>query len=133
MENSLVPIDPALVALVHGSFGKNGELLPFAQEIMLIECAVAGTSHRPVQEIESSLQAGTFLMLKREAQNPHDALAIMILTEGGEHIGYVPRVKNEALARLMDAGKLLFARIESKKWRGDWLKIDIQIFLRDLS
>jgi hypothetical protein len=30
------------------------------------------------------------------------------------HLGCVPRAKNEAPARLMDAGKLLFAKLESK-------------------
>lgn len=131
MENSLVPIDPALLALIHGSFGKDGGLLPFAREIMLVECPIAGTSHRPVKEIEPTLAPGAFLVLKREPQNPHDALAIMILTEAGEHLGYVPRAKNEALARLMDAGKLLFARLETKAWQGDWLKVEVHIYLRD--
>jgi hypothetical protein len=131
MEKSLVSIDPALLALIHGSFAKDGGLMPFAREIMLVECAVAGTSHRPVKEMEAALGPGVLLVLKREPDNPHDALAIMIVTEVGEHLGYVPRAKNEALARLMDAGKLLFARIESKQWQGEWLKVEVQILLRD--
>lgn len=131
MESSLVPIDPALLALIHGSFGRDGGLMPFAREIMLVECSIAGTSHRPVKDIEPTLAPGAFLVLKREPQNPHDALAIMILTEAGEHLGYVPRAKNEALARLMDAGKLLFARLEAKSWQGDWLNVEVHIFLRD--
>ena len=132
MENSLVPIDPALLALMHGSFGKDGALMPFAREIMLIECSIAGTSYRPVKDLEPSLVPETFLVLKREPGNPHDDLAIMILTEAGEHLGYVPRAKNEALARLMDAGKLLFARVEDKAWHGEWLQVDVRIFLRDV-
>ena len=35
------------------------------------------------------------------------------------------------IARLMDAGKQLFARLEAKAWHGDWLKIDIGVYLRD--
>lgn len=132
MENSLVPIDPALLALMHGSFGKDGTLMPFAREIMLVECAIAGTSHRPVKDLEPSLIPETFLVLKREPGNPHDDLAIMIFTEAGEHLGYVPRAKNEALARLMDAGKFLFARVEDKDWHGEWLQVDVRIFLRDI-
>jgi hypothetical protein len=31
----------------------------------------------------------------------------------------------------MDAGKQLFARLEAKAWHGDWLKIDIGVYLRD--
>jgi hypothetical protein len=70
--------------------------------------------------------------LKREPENPHDPLAIIIFDSTGQHhLGYVPRVKNGALARLMDVGKLLFGRLEQKQWQGDWLKADIRVFMRD--
>lgn len=131
MENSLVPIDPALLALLHGSFGKDGGLQPFVREIMLIECHIAGTSHRDIKDVEPSLTPGSLLVLKREPDNAHDALAIMIADEAGHHLGYVPRVKNEALARLMDAGKLLFGKLEKKQWVGDWLKVEMRVFMRD--
>ncbi len=68
---------------------------------------------------------------KREPANEYDALAIIIFDEKGHHLGYVSRAENEALARLKDAGKLLFGRLESKEWQGNWLKADIRIFLRD--
>lgn len=132
MDKSLVSIDPALLALMHGSFGRDGALMPFAREIMLIECHIAGTSHRDVEKLDPALSPGTLLVLKREPANAHDPLAILILTETGEPLGYVPRAKNEALARLMDAGKLLFARIEEKTWQGDWLKVEVRIYLRDV-
>ena len=131
MEQPLAKIDPAIMALMHGSFGKNGALQPFARETMLIECQIAGIAHRNVKKVEPRLTSGTMLTLKREPENPHDPLAIMILTETGEHLGYVPRAKNEALARLMDAGKLLYAKLESKSWQGDWLKVVTNIYLRD--
>lgn len=56
-----------------------------------------------------------------EPNNPHDALAIMISDEVGHHLGCIPRAKNEALARLMDAGEILFGRLESKEKQGAWL------------
>jgi hypothetical protein len=131
MEKHLVPIDPALLALMHGSFGKDGALMPFAREIMLVEAHIAGTSYRELKDVEPTLVAGALLVLKREPANPHDPLAITIFSEAGQQLGYVPRAKNEALARLMDAGKLLFARLESKSWQGDWLKVEVRIYLRD--
>lgn len=131
MEQSLVSIDPALLALIHGAFGKDGRLQPFAREIMLIECHVAGTSHRDLKSVAPALQPGAFLVLRREPDNPHDALAILILDEAGHPLGYVPRAKNEAIARLMDAGKLLFGRLDAKEWLGDWLKLETRVFLRD--
>jgi hypothetical protein len=131
MEQSLVLIDPALLALMHGSFGKDGALLPFVREIMLVECNIAGTSYRALKDVEPNLATGALLVLKREPANANDQLAIMILAQSGDHLGYVPRAKNEALARLMDAGKLLFAKLESKAWQGEWLKAGIRIYLRD--
>lgn len=131
MAQSLVPIDPALLALMHGSFGKDGALMPFAREIMLVECPIAGTSHRDVKSADGDIQPGGLLVLKREPSNPHDTLAIMIFTESGHHLGYVPRAKNEVLARLMDAGKLLFGKVESKAWTNEWLKVETRVYLRD--
>ena len=131
MENSLVPTDPAILALMHGSFSTGGGLEPFAREIMLIECHIAGTGYRDLKSVEPELPPGTLLPLKREPGNAHDSLAIMICDETGHHLGYVPRAKNEAIARLMDAGKLLFGRVESKTWQGDWLRVEIRILMRD--
>lgn len=131
MPAALVPIDPAILALIHGSFGKDGALLPFVREIMLIECHIAGTGYRDLKEVEPALLPGSFLPLRREPANEHDPLAIMILDDGGHHLGYVPRAKNEVLARLMDAGKLLFARLKSKEWRDAWLQAEVRVFLRD--
>lgn len=132
MPDALAPIDPALLALIHASFGNDGALMPFAREIMLIECHIAGTGYRNLKEIEPALQPGAFLQLKREPQNPHDPLAIMILDEAGHHLGYIPRAKNEAIARLMDAGKFLFSRLESKQWERNWLQAGVRVFMRDL-
>lgn len=94
----LAVIDPALLALLHGSFKKGGQLQPFVREIMLVECAIAGTSFRQLKEVEPLLSVGSLLPLRREPANAHDPLAIMILNESGNHLGYVPRAKNEAIA-----------------------------------
>jgi len=131
MGTDLKSIDPALLALMHGSFGKDGALQPFVKEIFLLECHVAGTSHQPVKEIEPGLSAGALLPFQREPTNKFDALAIRIHDEAGHVLGWVPREKNEVLARLMDAGKLLFGRLEAKSWVGGWLKLEIRVFLRE--
>ena len=110
----------------------DGLTAPFAKEIFLIETHVAGTSQPSSREIEPTLAVNDSLVLRREINNPHDSLAILILTESGEKFGYVPRDRNEILARLMDAGKFLFARLESKQWQGDWLRVSIRVFLREI-
>ncbi|NUP99842.1 MAG: HIRAN domain-containing protein [Armatimonadetes bacterium] len=131
MSASLTPTDPAILALLRGSFGATGLPLPFVQEIFLLECHVAGTSHVDLDAIEPRLQPGELFRFLREPENPHDELAILILTEAGEKLGYVPRAKNEVLARLMDGGKLVFAKLEAKEWVNAWLKLDVRVYLRD--
>jgi hypothetical protein len=131
MEQPLAKTDPSILALMHGSFGKDGALKPFSREIMLIECQIAGMIILEVQTVEPQLVPGALLQLKREPENPHDLLAIMVFNEAGHHLGYVPRAQNEVLARLLDAGKLLFAKLEPKSRQGDFLKVTAHIYLRD--
>lgn len=116
-----------------GAFGSDGLPLPFVKEIFLIECDIAGTTHVADIGVKTAdLAPGTLLAFRREPDNVHDSLAIQILNSRSERIGYVPRERNDVLARLMDGGKLLFGRVENKQPRGDWLRIAIKIFLRDL-
>lgn len=130
---SLTPTEQHQLALLHSHLMSGGALTaPFAKEIFLIETHVAGTSHVPIREIEATIKGGDSLVLRRETDNAHDSLAILILTENGKKLGYVPRDRNEILARLMDAGKFLIASLESKEWQGDWLRVSVRVFLRDI-
>lgn len=132
-DHALTHHEQQQLALLHAHLKAGGSLsAPFAKEIFLIETHIAGTSHVPIREIEPSLAIGGPLVLRREPENPHDPLAILILTECGNKLGYVPRDRNEILARLMDAGKLLFARLESKEWHGNWLRVAARVFLREV-
>lgn len=131
MSKSLATIDPTVLALMHGSLQQDDKLQPFAREILLTECHVSGTVHKELRTIEPSLTTGATLTLHREPSNAHDTLAIRVCDSAGHPLGYIPRITNAPLARLMDAGKQLFARIEAKAWHGDWLKIDIGVYLRD--
>jgi hypothetical protein len=131
MTNGLTPKDGLLSLLSRA--GPDADLpRPFAREILLLECHVAGTSYRDLGAIEDSLRAGDELALRREPGNEHDPLAIQILTAGGTLLGYVPRARNEAPARLMDVGKFLLARLTGKCRENRWLKIDVQIVMREL-
>lgn len=130
--SDLAIIDPNLLAIVKGSFTTEGMPMPFVQEIFLIECKVAGTSYLNLKEIEPNLQIDEILLTRREPGNEFDEFAILILTQKGEKLGYVPRDKNEILARLMDAGKLVIAKIVWKKWIGNWLNITMNLYMRDI-
>lgn len=130
MTNSLAP-NAGLVSLLNRT-GTAADLpQPFAREIILLECHIAGTAYLDLTEIEPALRAGNELTLRREPDNEHDHHAIRILTANGVHLGYVPRPKNETLAHLMDAGKFLFAKLTEKSREKRWLKIDVQIIMRE--
>ena len=132
MSHAIVKIDPKYLEIVRTSLTNKGLPKPFVQEVELLDCNVAGTSFLDLDDIEPRLKKHQLLMLKREPNNEYDNNAIIILTEEGQKLGYVPQDKNEVLSKLMDAGKLLFGRLNEKNWVDDWLKLDIQVYLRDL-
>jgi len=132
MNQAIVKIDPKYLEIVRSSLDKTGLPKPFVQEVELLNCNIAGTTFIDLKDIEPNLKNNQLLVLKREPKNEYDDKAILILTEDGQKLGYVPQERNEILSRLMDAGKLLFGRLDEKNWVGRWLRLDIQVYLRDL-
>ncbi|MCK5801294.1 MAG: HIRAN domain-containing protein [Lentisphaeria bacterium] len=129
--DSLVPYAQWLA--IKGAFGKGGVPMPFVQEIFLLECHVAGTSHiAGIGDLADTVPVGELLAFVRERDNPHDGLAILICNRDSHKLGYVPQAKNEVLARLMDAGKLIFGKVEYSGWKENWLRIVIKVYMRDL-
>jgi hypothetical protein len=127
MSSELIKINPALLALVQGK----GSLLPFARELIVLECHIAGTSYQNLEEIEPQLNLNDRFLLVRETDNKHDKFAVAIYTSNREKLGYLPRTKNETIARLLDAGKMIFGILRSKKWMDDWLKLELVVWLVD--
>ena len=133
MSKHIVAINPGILRLLTSSFGKDGLLLPYVKEIFLMKCHIAGTSYREhIKDIEKGLQEKDLLVFKRETDNRYDKLAIVIFDTKGQKLGYVPRDRNEVIARLMDAGKLIFGKMERKQWQNGWLKVDIRVYMRDM-
>jgi hypothetical protein len=52
----------------------------------------------------ASLDVGEAVVLEREPDNSHDGNAILVLTQGGTELGYVPRELAKQMAPLLDAG-----------------------------
>ena len=108
-----------------------GELLkPLIREIHLFDSFVAGTTHLKDASVLDEIKVDDRLKLIRE-DNKFDSNAVMILTEDGRKVGYVPEKDNIIFARLMDAGKLLSAKITQIKKRGSFNQISIGIYLVD--
>lgn len=105
---------------------------PYAEDVFLLATVVAGTTHTVgIEELEPFLRPGDRLELIRVPDNPSDPNAIKIFTQDRVKVGYVPRRENQILARLMDAGKLLYAKIREKQWQDSWLCIGIDIYMTD--
>lgn len=126
MNESILPITPGLLALL--SKNENG-ILPFTQEIFLLEIVIAGTSFcNDIKSVEDLLIPEKVLVMKREPNNQFDSMAIAIYCEE-VRVGYVPSEMNMVCSRLMDAGKLFFCRVVSKEWKNNWLKIKANIYM----
>lgn len=105
---------------------------PFERDIYLFDTYVAGTIHiEGIENILSYIKDGDKLVFYREPENEHDPQAIRVETLKKDKIGYVPRQDNIIFSRLMDAGKILFAKVIDKEIRGKWLKIKIKIYLHE--
>ena len=84
--------------------------------IVIQDSPLAGFKYYDGKELWGDLRVGDALRLVREPANPHDANAIRV--EWKEHmLGYVPRRDNAHLARQMDHGAAIEARITGLKSR----------------
>jgi len=113
------------------------KVVPDSEPLVLLECLVAGTSHRPnLEKYEPELKLGQALHLSREADNHYDDWAVQVHTAPAPDpanvwLGYLPEGRNETVARLLDAGKNLSARLNHKSWETDWLHLDIEVLLHE--
>ena len=130
MANELkVTHEQSAVATIEGH--ELGDIIkPLIKEIHLFDSYVAGTTHLEDNSVLETIKVGDVLTLQRE-DNKFDSNAILILNDDKKKLGYVPEKDNIVFSRLMDAGKLLIAKIESKEQRGSFAQIRIRIFLVD--
>lgn len=108
-----------------------GDLIkPLVNEIFLFETVVSDTANVSDRSTLSSLHLGDNLTLRRE-KTRYDDGAIAVYAESGHKLGFVPEKDNIVFSRLMDAGKLLKAKIKTIKDLGSATKINILIYLVD--
>jgi len=79
-------------------------------EIRLSSPYLAGFQYYQGPEIEPQLHQNNLLTLKRELTNPHDCYAVEVF-QNNDKLGYLPRTENKVIARLMDQGVEVKARI----------------------
>ncbi|HAL03153.1 MAG TPA: restriction endonuclease [Lachnospiraceae bacterium] len=129
MENELIEKKENAVAVLEGH--ELGDIIkPLIKEIHLFDSYIAGTTHLSDKTVLEIIKVGDMLSLQRE-DNKFDSNAIMILYEGNRKLGYVPEKDNIIFARLMDAGKLLKAKITKIEKKGSFKQINVGIYLVD--
>ena len=91
---------------------------------------VAGLQSYEGKRLFSRLRVGDELQLRREPDNAHDENAIRVEWHG-RLLGYLPRGGNESLARQMDLGNRLRARIvRLNRHRDPDRRLEVEIYLQ---
>ncbi|MDP2111887.1 MAG: HIRAN domain-containing protein [Thiobacillus sp.] len=100
-----------------------------AAHILLQDSPLAGFQYHAGKALWPQMQVGDALTLVREPDNPHDARAVRVEWQGHK-IGYVPRRENADVARFMDGGRTLAARIvRLAEVRDPWSRVRFEILI----
>lgn len=100
--------------------------------IIVQQSPLAGFQYYEGKALWDMMRVGDTLRLVREPRNPHDANAVRVEWRG-EMLGYVPRRENGDVARQMDRGAPVRARIvQLKTARNPWQRIEFEVYV-DLS
>ncbi len=130
MSNELKKVNNTAVSMVNSH--TIGDLIkPMIRDIHLFDTYVAGTTHLEDKSVLEQILVGDELALQRE-DNPFDKKAILVLTSQKKKLGYVPEKDNIVFSRLMDAGKMLKAKITKIEPMDWYTRINIGIYLVDL-
>ena len=121
-----------IISVIKGDKKDITLIKPFENEIFLFDTYIAGTNFIPgIDDLFELLKTGEKLSFFREPDNKYDKEAIVIKTANKVKLGYVPKSDNVIFARLMDAGKYLYGKIENKIMHGTWAKIEIKVYLKE--
>lgn len=97
--------------------------------IIVQQSPLAGFQYYEGRDLWNMMRAGDHLQLLREPQNPHDTNAVRVLWRN-EMLGYIPRRENSDVARQMDRGAPVKARIvRLKEARNPWQRIEFEVYV----
>lgn len=100
-----------------------------AAHILLQDSPLAGFQYHAGKRLWSQMQVGDPLVLIREPDNVHDAKAVRVEWQD-QKIGYVPRRDNADVARFLDNGHVLLARISRlADGRDPWSRVRFEILV----
>jgi hypothetical protein len=98
-------------------------------EILVQVSLTAGLRYHEAKAVWDQMREGDALTLVREPDNPHDINAVRV-DWNGHQLGYIPRTENQAVARQMDRGNRLEARVSHlTQYRNHRRKLEFEVFL----
>ena len=98
-------------------------------KILVQSSPLAGSQYYAVARVWPAIRPGDRLTLTREPDNHHDRNAIRV-DWNGQQLGYVPRAENRAVARALDAGEKLEARVSKLRDDPDpWRRVEFEVYL----
>jgi hypothetical protein len=98
------------------------------REIRLSSPYIAGFQYYQGLKLGQVLKENDSLTLKREPQNMHDCYAIEVYN-GSNKLGYLPREENKVIARMMDQGMTVKARIiKIKPEEHPYRRVKVNVF-----
>jgi len=100
----------------------------FNARLLIQSSPLAGFQFYRGKIVWSEMKIGDPLTLVREPENPHDRNAVRVEWRG-EKLGYVPRADNADLARHMDRGTKVEARVSGlTEDKNPWKRIRFDVF-----
>jgi len=131
--NEIIRLDETNIISVLNSMGGGLDIpKPFSKQIYLITASVAGSYYVDnIHDLLGEIKAGDKLHFIREPENKYDELAIVVKDKNNNKLGFVPRNKNPILARLMDAGKMIYGTVKSASDDNNYINIEMEIFMHD--
>lgn len=117
-----------------------------AQELRILvqQSPLAGFQYHAAAGLWQEMRVGDAVTLTREPENPHDRYAVRVDWRG-QHLGYLPRAENRAVAREMDRlrqapddGARVEARSEARvearvarlqESRNPWQRVLLDVFV----
>lgn len=119
----------ALLLLVFQCFWALAARADTQAHILLQDSPLAGFQYHQGKVLWDEMKVGDELTLIREPDNPYDAKAVRVDWRG-QKLGYVPRRENTDIARIMDNGARLVARISRMlESRDPWQRVRFEILV----
>jgi hypothetical protein len=100
-----------------------------SSEIVVQTSVTAGLAHHEAKAVWDQIKSGDLLVLIREPDNVHDARAVRV-EWNGHVLGYLPHTDNEAVARQLDRGNRLQARVvRLDQYRNHRRRLEVEVYL----